>query len=151
MGIEKLRRVVGRAWWRADRHGRWLRGRLDGLRDRVGELEQAVLVRSSRTNERLLALELEVAGTGLEPLAEDVVADDPGVDRVLVLPDRPVGGDERLARLEARLAQLEARLDEERGSEAHDEERLDDFLVLVGSAFESLALGSERLRFKNPR
>jgi hypothetical protein len=127
-----------------DRHGLFLRGRVDGLRDRVGELEQAVLVRNGRTNERLLALELEITGAELTPVAGEVEAG-------LLLRDRPVDGDERIARLEARLAQLEARLEEQGAGRAHDDERLDDFLVLVGCAFESLALGSERLRFKNPR
>ena len=146
MGMHNLRRAAGRLSWRIDRHGRWLGGRVDGLRDRVSELENAVLARNGRTNERLRALELGLAGFELEDAGSRPL--DGGL---LLLADRPVERDERITRLEARIARLEARLDECVGPAAHDEARLDDFLVLVGSAFESLALGSERLRFKNPR
>jgi hypothetical protein len=57
--------------------------------------------------------------------------------------------EERVAHLEVRLARVEAALRDHHGR--LDDERLDDFLVLVAAAFESLALGSERLRFNNPR
>lgn len=67
-----------------------------------------------------------------------------------------LSAEERFARLEARLARIETLLLHDRqsgqdGQGRQDDERLDDFLVLVAAAFESLALGSERLRFNNPR